>query len=95
VRASIFACLTVFALLIPWSTAPAQAVPDSIAADGVPEIPGALIEQLGRYQHTRSASFQGWLADRREMLILTRFGDTNQVHRVAFPGGDQIGRAHV
>ena len=64
-----------------------QSVPDSIAAEGVPAVPEALVRELNRYQNIRSASFQGWESGRRALLILTRFGNTNQVHRVAFPGG--------
>src|SRR3954454_22251823 len=64
-----------------------QSVPDSIAAEGVPAVPEALVRELNRYQNIRSASFQDWEPGRRAQLILTRFGNTNQVHRVAFRGG--------
>lgn len=64
-----------------------QEVPETIVAEGVPAIPKALSQALNRYQNTRSASFAGWFGGRREILIETRFADTNQVHRVAFPGG--------
>ena len=64
-----------------------QSVPASIMADGVPAVPAALAPELNRYQNIRSASFQDWVPGRRAQLILTRFGNTNQVHRVAFPGG--------
>ena len=64
-----------------------QSVPDTIAVEGVPAVPETLFRELNRYQNIRSASFQDWEPDRRAMLILTRFGNTNQVHRVAFPGG--------
>jgi len=62
-------------------------VPDSIVAEGVPEVTKELKAGLARYQNARSAAFQGWVGGRREVLIGTRFADTNQVHRVAFPGG--------
>ncbi|WP_406694010.1 prolyl oligopeptidase family serine peptidase [Singulisphaera sp. Ch08] len=64
-----------------------QAVPDSIIAEGVPAVPRTLAESLSRYQNSRAAVFQGWYADRREVLITTRFADTNQVHLVTSPGG--------
>ncbi len=69
------------------SSALGQTVPDSIMADGVPAVPATLAPDLNRYQNIRSASFQDWVPGRRAQLILTRFGNTNQVHRVAFPGG--------
>jgi len=72
---------------LPAASALGQSVPDSIMADGVPAVPAALAPELNRYQNIRSASFQDWVPGRRAQLILTRFGNTNQVHRVAFPGG--------
>lgn len=65
----------------------AQAVPDSIVQERVPEIPHELSAALNRYQNTRAAGFQGWLGDRREILITTRFADTPQIHHVRFPLG--------
>ena len=79
--------LTILVALGAISTAHAQAVPDSIAAEGVPALPRALLDALATYQHTRTAAFQGWYGGRREILITTRFADTNQVHHVALPGG--------
>src|ERR1700730_11294161 len=46
----------------------------------------ALTARLGRYQQSREATFLDWLAD-GGMLISTRFGDTEQLHRVAAPLG--------
>jgi len=53
--------------------------------ENVPAIPDALVERLARYQNTRGAGFAGWLPD-GGMLVTTRFGETNQVHRLAGPG---------
>jgi dipeptidyl aminopeptidase/acylaminoacyl peptidase len=60
---------------------------DNLVVDGVPPIPGDLPEQVGRYTESRAASFQDWHPARAEMLIATRFGDTNQIHQVTQPGG--------
>ncbi|HEV3168081.1 MAG TPA: hypothetical protein VGZ22_29025, partial [Isosphaeraceae bacterium] len=86
--------MTACLLWIPFSPlapepASAESIPASIAAEGVPDLPGDLVDQLERYQNSRSASLEGWVGDKREILILTRFGNTSQVHRVAFPGGDR------
>ena len=35
----------------------------------------------------RTASFQSWHPQRREMLVATRFADTMQLHQVKTPGG--------
>jgi dipeptidyl aminopeptidase/acylaminoacyl peptidase len=61
--------------------------PEAVVAEGVPPIPAALAEQVGRYTDFRAAVFTGWHPTRREMLINTRFADTAQVHYVKFPGG--------
>jgi acetyl esterase/lipase len=52
--------------------------------EGVPLPDAALAAQLARYQHSRGATFLDWLAD-GSLLISTRFGETEQVHRVAAP----------
>jgi dipeptidyl aminopeptidase/acylaminoacyl peptidase len=60
---------------------------ENLVAEGIPKIPAALAESARRYGDYRTASFESWHPGRREMLIETRFGDTNQVHQVRFPGG--------
>jgi dipeptidyl aminopeptidase/acylaminoacyl peptidase len=60
---------------------------DNLVVDSVPPVPQALAAAVGRYTEFRQAGFQSWHPTRREMLITTRFADTNQVHQVAFPGG--------
>src|SRR5271155_253773 len=65
-----------------------QIIPnENLVAEGIPKIPAALAESASRYGDYRTASFESWHPGRREMLIETRFGDTNQVHQVRFPGG--------
>ena len=46
----------------------------------------ALMARLERYQQSREATFLDWLGD-GGMLVATRFGDTEQLHRVAAPLG--------
>ena len=60
---------------------------ENLTAEGIPKIPTSLAESVGRYSEFRSAGFLSWHPSRREMLILTRFADTSQVHQVKFPGG--------
>ncbi len=60
---------------------------ENLVAEGIPKIPASLAESVGRYSEFRTAGFASWHPTRREMLIQTRFGDTNQVHMVKFPGG--------
>jgi len=84
---SAFFALALSVALQAAAPAPAQEVPDSILAEGVPAVPKELALELNRYQNIRLAGFQDWVPGRREILILTRFADTNQVHRVTLPGG--------
>ena len=55
-------------------------------SENIPEIPGALLEQLNRYQNTRGAGLAGWTRDGC-LLISTRFAETAQAHRVCQPLG--------
>lgn len=51
----------------------------------VPPIPDDIKASVQRYQNYREAVFQDWLPD-GSMLLTTRFGATNQVHRATAPG---------
>ena len=58
----------------------------NLAIEGIPEIPPQLRERMRRYQHARSASFTGWTSD-GAITIVTRFGNTAQLHLVDHPMG--------
>jgi dipeptidyl aminopeptidase/acylaminoacyl peptidase len=60
---------------------------ENLVVDGVPAIPKSLATEVGRYREFRQARFLDWHPVRKEMLISTRLGNTNQVHHVKFPGG--------
>ncbi len=66
---------------------PTVAPNENLLVDGVPPVPAEIAEKAGRYGESRAALFADWHPDGKEMLILTRFGDTNQVHLVKTPGG--------
>lgn len=67
--------------------APVLRPTDNLIAEGIPDIPATLADEVRRYTEARSASFVSWHPEREEMLISTRFGNTNQIHEVRFPGG--------
>src|SRR3982751_2391765 len=69
------------------STAAFGQLPENLTVEGVPPINPALRQDAGRYLEFRSATFLGWHPERREMLISTRFADTEQLHGVKMPGG--------
>src|SRR5690606_5579727 len=58
----------------------------TLILDGVPTASPALIERLSPWLHARSATARGWLPD-GALLVTTRFGDIEQLHRVAAPLG--------
>jgi dipeptidyl aminopeptidase/acylaminoacyl peptidase len=60
---------------------------ENLVVEGIPKIPAALADAVRPYTEARSASFAGWSPAGREMLVLTRFADTPQVHLVKMPGG--------
>jgi dipeptidyl aminopeptidase/acylaminoacyl peptidase len=60
---------------------------ENLVVEGVPKIPASVAETVERYTNFRGASLQSWNPEAREMLITTRFADTNQVHLVKTPGG--------
>ncbi len=85
-------------LVLPLATATAQQAeqaaaivqkPAALTADGIPAIPADLAVRTRPYMEFRTAGFAGWNARDRSLLITTRFGNTNQLHRVAMPMGDR------
>ena len=63
------------------------APPESLVVEGVPPIEAGLAQSASRYTEFRSAELFDWHPTNREILIGTRFADTNQVHHVAHPAG--------
>jgi dipeptidyl aminopeptidase/acylaminoacyl peptidase len=79
---------TLFAIaMLPLTPAVAQTVekPAALVADGIPPVPSELADKTRPYMEFRSANFSGWHPTDKSMLISTRFANTAQVHRVAFP----------
>jgi dipeptidyl aminopeptidase/acylaminoacyl peptidase len=60
---------------------------ENLTVSGIPEIPLALADTVRRYTEARSASAPDWHPSERSLLILTRFANANQVHRVRMPLG--------
>ena len=60
---------------------------DNLVVEGVPAVPKSLANDVQRYTEFRAAFITDWDPMKREMLILTRFGNTYQVHEVKMPGG--------
>jgi dipeptidyl aminopeptidase/acylaminoacyl peptidase len=58
----------------------------NLVLDNIPAVDTPLTAKLDDYMNSRGASFVDWLPD-GGVLIATRFGDVDQLHRVAMPLG--------
>jgi dipeptidyl aminopeptidase/acylaminoacyl peptidase len=58
----------------------------NVILEGVPPLDTSMAARLARYQQSRQATFLDWQAD-GSMLVATRFGDVEQIHRVTAPLG--------
>ena len=66
--------------------APSHQEHGNLILEGIPPLNAAIATRLERYQQSRQATFLDWQAD-GSMLVATRFGEVEQVHRVAAPLG--------
>jgi dipeptidyl aminopeptidase/acylaminoacyl peptidase len=84
---ALFLCVVpVLAQAQSGSAAPVRQERGSLVLDGIPARDTALAEKLERYSNSRQGRFLSWLPD-GAMLVGTRFGDVEQVHRVTAPLG--------
>jgi dienelactone hydrolase len=67
-------------------TSPTPSIQSALTRDGLTPPDPAVSAPLTHYLQWRSASFVDWLWD-GSMLIATRFGDTEQIHRLRAPLG--------
>ena len=67
-------------------TVPSHRIDGTLVFDGIPPLDARLASQVRRYQEWRQATFLDWLPD-GSMLVATRFGSFEQVHRIASPLG--------
>ncbi|MEE9162844.1 MAG: alpha/beta fold hydrolase [Candidatus Neomarinimicrobiota bacterium] len=61
----------------------------NLVLENVPDIPEKVVERMLQYQNVRSASFTGWHPRGEGLYVVTRFGETRQVHYVSEPGGSR------
>jgi dipeptidyl aminopeptidase/acylaminoacyl peptidase len=82
-RLCVVLCLATVALAQSDVIAPNE----NLEVEGIPKIPASLAESVDRYNNFRGATMESWDPVKREILISTRFADTNQIHMVKMPGG--------
>ena len=68
---------------------PAVAPGDNMTLKDIPAVPRVTADRVDRYGQYRNARFAYWHPERLEMLVRTRFGETDQVHRVTAPGSSR------
>lgn len=64
-------------------------VAENLVTEGIPAISTTLAAEVKNYTESRGASMAAWHPKKREMLISTRFANSNQIHLVKMPGGDR------
>lgn len=64
-------------------------VADNLVVENIPNLSTSYITDLKSYTESRSASLVAWHPVKKEMLIITRFGNSNQIHYVKMAGGDR------
>ena len=80
------AALSASVSLAQQAAAPPHRERGTLVFENIPLPDTALMARLERYQQSRQGTFLDWLGD-GSLLIATRFGDTEQLHRVAVPLG--------
>ncbi|UPT63682.1 MAG: hypothetical protein M0D54_03815 [Hyphomonadaceae bacterium JAD_PAG50586_4] len=87
-RTILFSIAAVAAFVVPAAaqTAPQREMRGALQVENVPETPADVSERLRQYVNTRAAGFADWTPE-GGVLILTRFDDTAQLHRVDQPMG--------
>jgi dipeptidyl aminopeptidase/acylaminoacyl peptidase len=64
-------------------------VADNLVIEGIPPLSSSLVADVKNYTESRGASLVSWHPSKKEMLISTRFANSNQLHYVKMPGGDR------
>jgi dipeptidyl aminopeptidase/acylaminoacyl peptidase len=83
--ASFLFCLAPAAHAQPFDV-PSHRIDGTLVFDGIPPLDARLASGVRSYQEWRQATFLDWLPD-GSMLVATRFGSFEQVHRIASPLG--------
>jgi dipeptidyl aminopeptidase/acylaminoacyl peptidase len=78
--------LTIVTLVACANTYAATEERGNLVLDNIPNVDTPLTARLDDYMNSRGASFVDWLPD-GGLLIATRFGDAEQLHRVVMPLG--------
>lgn len=62
---------------------------ENLIVENIPEIPKELANKVKKYSESRGASVVAFHPTKEEIIISTRFGLTNQLHKVSMPMGSR------
>lgn len=62
-------------------------VAENLVVDGIPAISNTIVNEVKSYTESRGSSLVAWHPKKKEILISTRFGNSNQLHTVKMPSG--------
>ena len=60
---------------------------ENLIVEGLSPIPTSLVKELNVYTNVRSSGFSEWHPKKKELIMSTRFGNTNQLHYLKMPMG--------
>jgi len=87
-RRALFGAAALLVLAPRLTAQPDTIIPGpTLVTEGIPPMPASLAADVRRYTESRSAFLADWHPTRRELLIATRFGNSNQIHSVRTPAG--------
>ncbi len=85
----------IFLLILAFLTSSAKAqqsiipVANNLVTEGIPALSASLVNSVKNYTEFRGATFATWHPLKKEMIISTRFSNSNQLHYLKMPGGDR------
>lgn len=62
---------------------------ENLIAENIPAIPKSLNEKIKKYSESRGANFTAIHPNGKELIMVTRFASTNQLHRLTQPLGNR------
>ena len=62
---------------------------ENLIAENIPAIPKSLSEKIKKYSESRSANFTAIHPNGKELIMVTRFASTNQLHQISQPMGNR------
>jgi len=60
---------------------------ENLVIENIPSIPTSIVSEVKNYTEYRGASLAAWHPTKKEMIISTRFANSNQLHYVKMAGG--------